>query len=214
MPWSVYFDESGTDGQSSVVVMAGLFAGDGYWTAFEGDWRELLARHRLDEVHVWKLRRALKEEPVRFDAVMKDIEACVLQRVPLTIIAVMRKDDYDAIYKPTEPRSGQKHSQLGLLYRACLSFFAALLEQHPPTKLDRVQFIYEKGPKEGGLRAIHGEFQALEDVDDWFGALSFATREAALPLQAADALASGALQHEMIEHGRSPSDIDQSGLVM
>jgi hypothetical protein len=27
--------------------MAGLFAGNGYWTAFEGDWRELLARHRL-----------------------------------------------------------------------------------------------------------------------------------------------------------------------
>jgi hypothetical protein len=58
--------------------MAGLFAGNRYWTAFEGDWRELLARHRLDDIHVWKLRRALKKEPVRFDAVMKDIEAYVL----------------------------------------------------------------------------------------------------------------------------------------
>jgi len=44
------------------------------------------------------------------------------------VVGVMRKDDYDQIYKPTQPVSGEKHSPLGVLYRACLSFFAAFWE--------------------------------------------------------------------------------------
>jgi hypothetical protein len=125
----------------------------------------------------------------------------------------MRKDDYDQIYKPTQPVSGEKHSPLGVLYRACLSFFAAFLEEYPPGNLDEVRFVYERGPKEGGLQSIHAGFQRA-DLPDWFGALSFVSKADRVALQAADCLAAGALFHERLEHPAAPSEISASGLVM
>jgi hypothetical protein len=109
--------------------------------------------------------------------------------------------------------SGDKHSPLGVLYRACLSFFAAWLEEYPPENLDQVGFVYERGPKEAGLQAIHAGFQRI-DLPDWFGPLSFVGKSGRVALQAADCLAAGALVHEREEHAAEPSDIASSSLVM
>jgi hypothetical protein len=46
-----------------------------------------------------------------------------------------------------------------------------MLLEHPPEHFDQVQFIYERGSKEGGLQAIHAGFRRI-DVPDWFGSLT------------------------------------------
>jgi len=207
-------DESGTDGQSPIWAMAALLAVDTRWAALETEWRGMLARHGLGAIHCSQLRHELDYDDGRLTAVMADVEAIIQRHVPLSVVAVMRKNDYEEIYKPTQAMSGAKHSPLGVLYRACMSFFAAFLEDHPPPSLDRVEFVYERGPKEGGLATIHGAFRAAGDVEEWFGPLSFIAKGERVALQAADCLAAGALFHERREHTAEPSDIGESALVM
>jgi hypothetical protein len=207
-------DESGNDGQSPVLAMAALLAFDSRWDNLEAEWHAMLSRHRLSAIHCSQLRYDLDFDDDHLSAVMADVEAIVLRHIPLSVIAVMRKSDYDEIYKPIRPVSGAKHSPLGLLYRANMSFFAAFLEDHPPPNLDQVSFIYERGPKEGGLSDIHAAFQSNNDAQDWCGPLTFVGKGDRVALQAADCLAAGALYHERAEHTSAPSDIGQSTLVM
>jgi hypothetical protein len=214
MSWTVVIDESGTDGQSPIWAMAALLAIDGRWTLLETEWRSMLADHGLGSIHCRRLRHELGYDDSRLAVVMTDVRAIIRRHVPLSVVAVMRKNDYDEIYKPTRPLSGAKHSPLGVLYRACMSFFAGFLEDHKPPGFDRVQFVYERGPKEGGLAAIHGGFLAADDLGDWFGPLTFVAKGDRVALQAADCLAAGALFHERGEHTAAASDISESGLVM
>jgi hypothetical protein len=192
MSWTVMIDESGTEGQSPILAMAALLAVDGRWLHLESEWREMLGRHGLDAIHCSQLRHQLGYDETRVAQVITDVEAIILRHIPISVVGAMRKDDYDHIYKPTRPVSGEKHSPLGVLYRACLSFFVAFLEEHRPENLDEVRFVYERGPKEGGLRAIHVGFQRT-DVPDWFGPLTFVAKADRVGLQAADCLAAGAL---------------------
>jgi hypothetical protein len=214
MTWTVMIDESGNDGQSPILAMAALLAVDNRWDVLEAEWRAMLAQHGLPAIHCSQLRHDLSYDQRRLAAVMADVETIILRHVPVSVVSVMRKNDYDDIYKPTLPASGVKHSPLGVLYRATMSFFAAFLEGHPPSNLDQVNFVYERGPKEGGLNAIHAAFQGAGNVEDWFGPLTFVAKGDRVALQAADCLAAGALYHERVEHPASPSDIDQSKLVM
>jgi hypothetical protein len=213
MTWTVMIDESGNDGESSILTMAALLAVDSRWSQLEKEWRAMVDRHGLTAIHCSQLRHQLAYDERRIGAVMSDVESIIERHVPLSVIAVMRKDDYDEIYKPIRPVSGDKHSPLGVLYRASMSFFAAFLEEHPPANLDRVEFFYERGPKEGGLRAIHAGFQKA-DLPDWFGPLTFVAKGDRVALQAADCLAAGALVQERQEHASMPSDVAMSNLVM
>jgi hypothetical protein len=214
MTWTVMIDESGTDNHSSIMAMAALLAVDSRWAMLEAEWKAMHARHGLARIHCSELRRDLNYDDGRLAAVMEEVEAIIIRHIPLSVVAVMRKDDYDGIYKPTRPVSGIKHGPLGVLYRACMSFFAAFLEDYPPSNLDLVRFVYERGPKEGGLKSIHAAFQAADGVEDWFGPLSFMAKGERVALQAADCLAAGALFHERQQHTAGRSDISDSSLVI
>jgi hypothetical protein len=122
MSWTVRIDESGTDGQSPILAMAALFAANSRWLQLESEWREMLRHHGLDAIHCSQLRHQLGYDDIRVAQVMTEVEAIILRHVPVSVVGVMRKDDYDHIYKPTQPVSSGKHSPLGVLYRACLSF--------------------------------------------------------------------------------------------
>jgi len=130
-------DESGTDGRSPILAMAAPLALDSRWLQLETEWGEMLCRHGLDAIHCSQLRHQLGYDEGRVAQVMTDVEAIILRHVPVSVVGVMRKDDYDHIYKPTQAVSGDKHSPLGVLYRACMSFFAAFLEEYPPETWNR-----------------------------------------------------------------------------
>ncbi len=99
-------DESGTDGQSSVLTMAALLAGDLRWARLEAEWRTMLERHGLGAIHCSDLRHQLGYDEARVAQLMGEVEAIILRHVPVSVVGVMRKDDYDQIYKPTQPVSG------------------------------------------------------------------------------------------------------------
>jgi hypothetical protein len=211
MSWTVMIDESGTDGQSPILAMAALLAANSRWLQLESEWRKMLRHHGLDAIHCSQLRHQIGYDDIRVAQVMTEVEAIILRHVPVSAVGVMRKDDYDHIYKPTQPVSGG--SPLGVLYRAFLSFYTAFLEGYLPEHLDQLQFIYELGPKEGGLQAIHAGFQRT-DVPNWFGPLTFIAKADRVALQAADSMAAGALFHERGEHAAEPSDVGVSSHVI
>jgi hypothetical protein len=214
MRWRVVIDESGNDGTSTVVTMAGLVANQRHWVRFDEAWRKLLNRNGLTEIHTFKLRNRLSREPAKFNQIMAEVGELFLRYIAVSVTVVMRKNDYDEIYKPTQPRGGQKRSQLGVLYQALVSFAASFLESYPPENLESLDFIYERVSSPGGFQTIHDEFKNHGEVAPWFGPLAFETRTDVLGLQAADCLASGALQLEMELHGAEHTDIGNSHLVV
>ncbi len=214
MPWTVAIDESGNDGTSPIVTMSGLIANESFWTGFDREWRSLLGCHGLTEIHTYKLRRKLSGDRAKFNQIMEEVREIFHKYIPVSVAVVMRKDDYDEIYKPTQSKGGPKRGQLGVLYQALVSFAVSFLESFPPSDLDQLNFIYEKIDKPGGLQAIHDAFKRDGNVAGWFGPLKFATRSDVLGLQGADCLASGSLQCEMELHGAEPTDIAQSQLVV
>jgi hypothetical protein len=126
MDWTAAIDESGNDGTSSVVTMAALIANGSHWIGYDGEWRRLLKEQGLGEIHIWKLRNAFKRDPAKLNQIMTEVEKILLQTIAVSVIVVMRKDDYEEIYKPVQPRGGQKRSQLGVLYQALLSFITCM----------------------------------------------------------------------------------------
>jgi hypothetical protein len=103
----VMIDESGTDGQSSVLTMAALLAVELRWAHLEAEWRAMLERHGLDAIHCSQLRHQLGYDEARVAQLMRDVEAIILRHVPVSVVGVMRKGDYDQIYKLTQPVSGE-----------------------------------------------------------------------------------------------------------
>jgi hypothetical protein len=126
---------------------------------------------------LWKFIRSsyanrLSRDPAKFNQIMAEVEELFLRCIAVSVAVVMRKDDYDEFYKPTQPRGGQKRSQLGVLYQALVSFAASFLESFPPENLESLDFIYERVSNPGGFQTIHDEFKNHGDVSPWFGPLT------------------------------------------
>src|SRR4051794_29762848 len=49
---AAYFDESGTDDQSSILSMGGYVGKANQWVEFERNWKELLARRSIECFHL------------------------------------------------------------------------------------------------------------------------------------------------------------------
>jgi hypothetical protein len=52
MTFQAYFDDSGTDAHSPLVVVAGFVASTNDWLSLSGEWNRLLDRHRLPYMHM------------------------------------------------------------------------------------------------------------------------------------------------------------------
>ena len=178
-------DESGNDGTSPIVTMSGLIANESFWTGFDREWRSLLGCHGLTEIHTYKLRRKLSGDRAKFNQIMEEVREIFHKYIPASVAVVMRKDDYDEIYKPTQSKGGPKRGQLGVLYQALVSFAVSFLQFFPPSDLEQLNFIYEKIDKPGGVQAIHDAFKRDGNVAGWFGPLKFATRSDVLGLHGA-----------------------------
>ena len=84
-------DESGTDGQSSVLTMAALLAVDLRWAHLEAEWRAMLERHGLDAIHCSQLRHQLGYDEAWVAQLMRDVEAIILRHVPVSVVGVMAR---------------------------------------------------------------------------------------------------------------------------
>ncbi len=194
---TAYFDEAGTDSLKPAVAVGCYVATKEQWDCFQHDWRWLREWsgvqgyfRRADQETYW-LREDTEhwdraKQITVFQAQHAFIHAHTLKGYAGTVI----KDDYDAAIQGVDRRA------LGTPYefclRHCLAGIANFLVDRPD---DRITYIIESGAEgEGHLKRAFELFLndaelkkmfRLENVRTW----GFVSKDEAMPLQAADALA-------------------------
>lgn len=190
-----YFDESGTHGaESPVVIVAGFLATVAQWDAYERDLAALNAEYGVKTFHAKDLRGRkgdFKGWPVakratytsRFLQFADEHLAC-------GISAVLPSDAYQQIYRAGEfLRTARPDTQYGLCVRTAL--WKALLFMKDRKQDWPLGMIFEQGTgHEGDAIRIFGEVKdsLLPEYEGLFRPITFDTK-AAIPLAIADALA-------------------------
>jgi hypothetical protein len=195
MAMTGFFDESGTHGaESPVVIVAGFIASVEQWDAYERDLAALMADYGVKKFHAKDLRGRkgdFKGWPIpkratftsRFLQLADDHLGCGLA-------TVLASDSYRRIYKSGHfMRTARPDTQYGLCIRAALWKSLVFLK-------DRVadwplNFVFEMGTgKEGDAIRVFGEVKdsLRPEFSPAFGSITFDTK-AALPLAIADSLA-------------------------
>ena len=78
-----YFDDSGTEGQDSVVTLAGFVTESGRWTKFSDEWDKLLKSHHLP---LFKMQKESKRRPTaKRDARIADFAAVIEEHVAFKV---------------------------------------------------------------------------------------------------------------------------------
>ncbi|HEY6300385.1 MAG TPA: DUF3800 domain-containing protein [Candidatus Binatus sp.] len=194
---TAYFDEAGTDSSKPAVAVGCYVATNEQWKYFNTDWQWLKDWqeikkyfHRTDQESYWEHEETKDWDRNRqitvYQAQHAFIHAYTLKGFAGTVI----KEDYDDVIE------GVDREALGNAYefclRHCLGRLAEFLAQRPN---DEITYIIESGAEgEPHLKKAfdvlfaspeHRRSLRLKDINSW----GFVGKKAAMPLQAADALA-------------------------
>ncbi len=91
-----YFDDSGTENQSSVVTLAGFVAHGEKWSAFSGDWDKLLKQHHMA---VFKMQKESKRRRQERDARIAEFAAVIRQYVAFKLDCSISVSDFQVVVK-------------------------------------------------------------------------------------------------------------------
>jgi hypothetical protein len=102
MIWTAYLDESGTH-DSPIMLMGGYLANDHQWDAFNDDWLRLLNSFGVKFCHGKDLEKGKKQfknwPRKKRNALILEADRIVATHLELGVTAIIRANDYDAIYK-------------------------------------------------------------------------------------------------------------------
>jgi hypothetical protein len=186
MALTAYFDESGTHGDSPGVVVAGFISIADGWKSYETEFSPELARRGLEVFHAKSLRAQ------RYRS-LHEVHAQIIRRNVLWGLSVsLKSSDYKNYYKvPDLPRRVRLDSQYGFCFRMCLIAaleFASVLPRDWPLTVV-AELGHRNAPDATRIFAEVKE-SLMQPCDQMLlGPLVFDTKEACVPLAAADALA-------------------------
>ena len=189
-----FFDESGTHGaESPVVIVGGFLATVEQWDAYERDLKVLLDDYGVKKFHAKELRQTKGDFKGWPRARKAKFNSRFLQmadeHLSCGISTVLSSDAYNTIYRSgTLIRTACPDSQYGLCVRAAL--WKALVFMQDRKDDWPVSFIFEQGnghEAEAARIFFEEKDVLLADYKDLFGSLTFETK-AALPLAIADSL--------------------------
>lgn len=220
MTWIALFDESGTNGQSPLIYMGCVLARGDQWKGFNADWKQVLDDYGVPYAHGSEMlhrKGPYKDwDSGRVNEFGFKLEKLYHKHLYAGAVALMRKDDYDAQYAALIPSKMRRNTQLGVLFRAFLSFVPSFIREQLAED-EAIDFVYESGaPNKGDLESVYAEIKAeFSAIPEWskrLGTLTFGGK--GIPgLQAADLIVYGASRVEKVEHGELHSVIEQTSLV-
>jgi hypothetical protein len=221
MHWTVYLDESGTHGASSILVMGGAVATADQWRTFDRRWETVLEREHLPYIHYVDLigRRKFyrKYSTPEVNQICAELAGIALSTIPLTVSAVLRPDDYHSIYKVEATRRFNRNSPLGILFRATASFLPSYIADAGLDERPEIDFVYEAGAaNDGDIKQLYQLLQT-ETPPEWgkrLGTLTFVEKGLARGLELADGVSFASLRLERVEHGSSPTLVEVSSHTM
>jgi hypothetical protein len=192
--FKAYFDDSCSDGDNKILVLAGCVQSYKVWADFSISWEAALvrtpsirhfhmrdARHLEGEFKRWKAKD--RDEKIHFLATVVETFR------PWTIVAWVSRKEHDTIVKPIAP-SMINHAYFDLFYAVILKL--AHWHEDMGIKLP-VEYVFDEQGKLGDDAAIWHRhiksWQAAEVAALMGGTPKFENDEWVLPLQAADMLA-------------------------
>jgi hypothetical protein len=195
MAMTGFFDESGTHGADSpVVIVAGFLATVDQWDAYERDLTALMTESGVKKFHAKDLRQRKgdfrgwpKARQATFTSRFLQLAD---QHMSYGISTVLESDSYHRIYRAGDVlRVATRDSQYGLCVRAALWKTIALMRDR---RADwPVNFVFEQGSgHEGDAIRVFGEVRdnLLPEYAPIFGSIGFHNKEV-MPLAIADSLA-------------------------
>lgn len=195
MAMTGFFDESGTHGaESPVVIVAGFLATVEQWDAYERDLKTLMAEYSVKQFHAKDLRQHkgdFKGWPTARRATFTSrFLQLADQHLSYGVSTVLESASYHGIYRAGNVlRTAPRDSQYGLCVRAALWKTIVLMRDR---KADwPVNFVFEQGNgHEGDAIRVFGEVRdnLLPEYAPMFRSLTFDTKET-VPLAIADSLA-------------------------
>lgn len=195
---SAYYDDSGTHGNSTFVVMACIIGSEAQWTPFEAAWKAQLleplpGKPPLRKSHMTDCFNRLREfenyDEAEVDAVTKIFREIILNAGVHGYAVGVPRQEWDQLI------TGAKRFFLGsveaLCTRFCIMFCAEWAVENSPDK--QITIIFDDGPQHVGrsqqisenLKLIHNGAAGRAEL---FGP-SFLPVEKFVPLQAADMFA-------------------------
>jgi hypothetical protein len=202
---TAYLDESGTHGGSAYTVLAGFIGSAQKWDEFESKWRVLLTVNGLRYIHTKQLVKGGGQFKKWSDAkrewlavyAPKIAEECAM----FVISTILQNDDYKHLYIGHTRLNGVPiDSPYGLCFRLCLQQIITVIRQNSFWRDVELHIVMEQGHKNAGdaVRIFDG-FKRYGDPESSAIArtISFATKQEAPPLQAADLLAYACYRQEV-----------------
>jgi hypothetical protein len=190
--FSAYFDESGTDKQSPIMCVAGYVFADEEVLRFTAEWNELLAEYGLPYLHMKDfvhsrgpfkgLARADR------DGLYPRLIAVLRARLAHGIVISMSEREYEAVV----PRELRREFESAYAVCSFLSFVAVQRWADRERYDGPIAYTFEAGDEHASEAARHMQGLAQDPIAravTRYDSHSFASRESAVPLQAADVLA-------------------------
>ena len=212
MVLTAYFDESGTHGGAELSVMAGFVGEARQWRKFESRTSKLFRRFGVDIFHSIDVKRTDKDfsgwrvdRKIEFLDEFKHIIYGTLER---GFASILKEEDYLYYSNLAWSARTRKDSRYGLLFRASLASAteAAIAVPRWAYNEPRLRVVLESGHRNesDALRLYEFFKEKFGDQAKPLAGLNFATKQACLPLAAADLFAYSAYREEV---GRKPIGI-------
>jgi hypothetical protein len=194
-----YCDESGQDGQSRVLVVAGVLSPSNRWERFESEWKLVLASEHLDYFHAYDFYQ--RKPPFRLgtdwdsktkrDHLIDNLISIVQSHVAVALVSLVYLEDY----KQTFPVSDRIKNKVGTAYTNAGITSIVMAgrwadEKHYPR--EPIAFFFDSGHEHAlDFLAAHRRARQFPEVREMrrLGGLTFDDDRRVVPIQAADLLA-------------------------
>lgn len=219
---TAYIDESGTHDSSPIMTMGGCVGTSSQWADFEVEWNRLLSSASVTSIHAVDLFKRTKQfkgwstETVNRFAI--SLDQAVAKHLQLGFSVVIRADDFQSIYRTGDrPKKIPQDSKYGCCFRACLAFLPSFIasEYGELAKSMTINFCLEDGHRNvGDAKRLFDLFKsdALPEWQNLVGTFDVVKKDSA-GAQAADFLAYCIYRAEISEHGKGPTDIENSAYI-
>ena len=167
-------DESGTHGESPVLIMGGIVGRLGQWVDYDKKWARLKRRHSYKCFHSKELHFNQGEFKNWSDwskqNLIRDLDRHQNKNSLFRFVTVVNKQEFKDHYKTgTQPKKFQLDSVYGMCFRLSLAFTLELIERSIGLDGNQVNFIVEDGHLNAGacpeiVKQIKKHVPELRDV--------------------------------------------------
>ncbi|NQV61985.1 MAG: hypothetical protein HQ502_20130 [Alphaproteobacteria bacterium] len=212
MLFSARLDETGTDGKSAYVVVAGGVANIGQWDDIEARWQKRLAQRNVSAFHTKEFQDRSGDFTDWGDLKARNFEQSLSKmlqkRLSFEVAVAVERKTHSDIKKEMHGIKGFKtDSDYGLCFRIARFLVCQILAKNVPDA--RVHFMVESGPFAADAGVIHEDIRKTQGAkyrpamfSEMLAGFAHVPKGECLGLEAADFLA-----------GRSLADLNEGTFI-